>query len=240
MRRISVPGMAALLCVVATEALAQADGTPAPSARAQRDAEKVFLRIRAHSDKPRRWGENKDGKDHKEAPARPAVAVAPTRPAPMPVAAAAPPGPASVPVPAAAGPATSPLAILAAGEPAPTSPAAVPAPVLQAAPLVGDEPAPPPSAPAAPQPDAEPDEEALTLVEQVEPRFSSQLMQTLRKGTVQVRFEVRADGSVGQAEVVKSTSARLHGAALAAVAQWRFQPLRKPQTGLVDLSFNLD
>jgi len=65
-------------------------------------------------------------------------------------------------------------------------------------------------------------------------------MRLLHKGSVQVRFEVKPDGTVGRTEVVKTSSARLNQAAVAAVAQWRFMPVRHAQTGIVDLGFNLD
>ena len=65
-------------------------------------------------------------------------------------------------------------------------------------------------------------------------------MRMLHKGSVQVRFEVQPDGTVARTEVVRTTSARLNRAAVDAVAQWRFQPLRHAQTGIVDLGFNLD
>jgi outer membrane biosynthesis protein TonB len=39
---------------------------------------------------------------------------------------------------------------------------------------------------------------------------------------------------------MSSTNARLNAAAVAAIGQWRFQPIPRGQTGAVELGFNLD
>ena len=75
---------------------------------------------------------------------------------------------------------------------------------------------------------------------QAAPQFPLNLMRTLRRGTVQVRFTVLADGSVSEPEVLSSTNARLNPAAVSAISQWRFQPIARAQTGAVELGFNLD
>jgi len=122
--------------------------------------------------------------------------------------------------------------------PAPSEPpAATPAPLetprvdpVAAAPVA--------VAPASP---LEPEEDdPLVFVHQVEPDFPRLAMRSLRKGSVRVRFEVKPDGTIGRTEVVKTSNGRLNEAAVAAVAQWRFQPLRHAQAGFVDLEFNLD
>jgi TonB family protein len=101
----------------------------------------------------------------------------------------------------------------------------------------------PPSArqekPAEPQPE-EDTEEPLVLKTQVDPEFPGALMRNLRRGTVQVKFTVQPDGTVGSTEVVKTTHSRLNTAATAAVKQWRFEPMRHAQLGIVELGFNLD
>lgn len=83
-----------------------------------------------------------------------------------------------------------------------------------------------------------PDE--LVLVRRVDPTFGATLMRQLRRGTAEVRFEVLPDGTVGSVEVINSTSPRLHTAAVEAVRQWRFQPMRQARTAAVELGFNLD
>lgn len=239
----------------------------APSERAKREAENVFRWIMIHSDKPRKV---RDGKDDVKpvAPAPAPVANAP-RPAPAPRVAKAAEGSAegSVAAPAAS-PGVSPNAAPAARSTAAAAQAA-PAPQALQAPAVSTPAVPvsnvdneaarmansaaaararggatampdaaaPPALAAAPEPDAD---EVLVMVSQVEPQFPRAVMLDLRKGTVRVRFEVQPDGSVSAPAVVSSTNVRLNRAALAAVAQWKFQPLREPQEGIVELGFNLD
>ena len=94
--------------------------------------------------------------------------------------------------------------------------------------------------PVVPAPPEEDYEEPLVLAKQIDPEFPGTLMRALRKGSVQVKFTVQPDGSVGPVEVVKTSSVRLNNAATAAVAQWRFMPIRHPQAGIVELGFNLD
>ena len=66
------------------------------------------------------------------------------------------------------------------------------------------------------------------------------MLRTQRKGAVQLRFTVLPDGRVTDPAVVTSTNARLNLSALAAIAQWRLSPLRKPQAELVALDLDLD
>jgi TonB family protein len=66
------------------------------------------------------------------------------------------------------------------------------------------------------------------------------VVQALRRGSVRVQFSVMPDGSVAAVDVVSSSSPRLNQAALAAVAQWRFQPVTHPQPAQVDLAFSID
>ena len=242
-------------------ARAQAASAPAakeesaPSERSKREAENVFRWIMIHSDKPRKTREGKDDK--------------PTAPAPAPVANAPRPAPAArvakVGEGSAEGAAVSPTpAPAAVGRiaPAPAATQAVQAiqPAAQAVPVSSvdneaarlansaaaharsgatamPDAAAPPALAAAPEPDVE---EALVMVSQVEPQFPRAVMLDLRKGTVRVRFEVLPNGTVSAPAVVSSTNVRLNRAALAAVAQWKFQPLRETQEGVVELGFNLD
>ncbi|WP_457336439.1 TonB family protein, partial [Rhizobacter sp. P5_C2] len=96
----------------------------------------------------------------------------------------------------------------------------------------------PPALATAPEPEAE--QETLVMVSQVEPQFPRAVMLDLRRGTVRVRFDVMPDGSVSAPNVVSTTNVRLNRAALAAVGQWKFQPVREAQEGVVELGFNLD
>jgi TonB family protein len=58
-------------------------------------------------------------------------------------------------------------------------------------------------------------------------------MLDLRRGTVRVRFDVLPDGSVSAPTVVSTTNVRLNRAALSAVGQCKFQPVREMQEGVV-------
>lgn len=86
----------------------------------------------------------------------------------------------------------------------------------------------------------DPDDQPLALMKAEEPEFPANMMRKLRKGTVQVRFEVQADGSVANASVLQTSHRSLNEAAISAVSGWRFQPVRSPRSAVVDLGFDLD
>lgn len=83
-------------------------------------------------------------------------------------------------------------------------------------------------------------EEPLALVKADEPEFPIIVMRRLRKGSVQVRFEVQPDGAVANATVVQSTARSLNDAALEAVRAWQFKPVSSSRSAIVDLGFDLD
>ena len=94
------------------------------------------------------------------------------------------------------------------------------------------EPAPKASAP-------EEAEEPLKLLNKVEPTIPRQLQQgNFRTGFAQVQFTVAPDGSVQQASVIKTSHARLGTAAIEAVRQWRFAPIRKAREAAVEVAFS--
>jgi TonB family protein len=95
--------------------------------------------------------------------------------------------------------------------------------------------APPQRAAEEPTPD-----QALQLVAGNEPRFPDALMRRLRKGSVNMRVDVGTDGKVIQVAVVNSSHPRLEQAAIEAAQGMRFQPLRKPTSGEINFSFDLD
>ena len=80
----------------------------------------------------------------------------------------------------------------------------------------------------------------LIMIKSADPQFSMNTMRRLRKGSVEVKFEVGPDGQVDVVSVVKTTNPGLNDAALEAVRQWRFKPTPKGHTALVDLAFDLD
>lgn len=200
-----------------------ADMTPAE--RAQRDADNVYRWILIHADKPRKSGPARDEKAAGvPARAKPAVRAA------DPVTAAG--GNATVePVPVPSAVAQAPVAAAAL----PVAATASPSPEVVAAAVSVSQ---PPAAPTVAE--AERLDEPLTPVFRADPQFPPILLRTLRKGEVQVRFTVLPDGSVAEPAVVTTSNPRLNPSALAAVALWRFAPLRKAQSGVVDLGFNLD
>ena len=237
----------------------------APSERAKREADNVFRWIMIHSDKPRK---PRDGKDDK--PAAPAPAPVANAPRPAPAARVAKVGegsaegavatparataaPAAVATPAAAVAAqavpvsnvdneaarmTNSAAALARGNGSGNTGAGGGGASNGGGHTAMPDAAAPPALAAAPEP--EPEQEPLVMVAQVEPQFPRAVMLDLRRGTVRVRFDVMPDGSVSAPTVVSTTNLRLNRAALAAVGQWKFQPVREMQEGVVEVGFNLD
>lgn len=220
--------------------------------RAERDANKVFHWIMMHSDKPRKAkpeakaaapstaaGATANAAAAGGSTAAPAAATAaaPAKPARTEAAAAAPAvasgkpeaQPAGKSAPSSGGDSAK---VLAAASP---SAAAASAPTQLAAAVAS-----PANAAAAAAEEDDDDDVALVPTAQVAPDFPANIMRQLRKGSVQVRFDVQADGTVSKTEVVKTTHRRLNDVATAAVTQWRFQPLRKSQSAIVELGFNLD
>jgi protein TonB len=80
----------------------------------------------------------------------------------------------------------------------------------------------------------------LIMIKSADPQFPINTMRRLRKGEVEVKFEVGADGVVDVVTVMKTTSPSLNAAAVEAVRQWRFKATPKGHTALVDLAFDLD
>ena len=80
----------------------------------------------------------------------------------------------------------------------------------------------------------------LIMTKSVDPQFPVATMRRLRKGEVEVKFEVNADGVVDSVSVMKTTNSGLNNAAMDAVHQWRFKPTPRAHTAAVVLAFNLD
>ncbi|WP_181179245.1 energy transducer TonB [Methylibium rhizosphaerae] len=236
-------------------AAAQSDPSTDPrfaeaAERARLEGDKVFRRILINGQLPKRAG---------QAAAEPAAAAAARRTANPP------PGKAAAPTAAAArqqtanaeapsrttGPSASPVARLSAAPSsaaasAPKPPGAASAPpadvpatatrplTAEARPDTSDGPAATTAQAAAPE-----QEQPLILVHQVDPDFPVAIVRRQKKGAVTVRFEVQLDGSVNQPEVIRSSNPRLNPAALAAVAQWKFEALLRPQTASAELAFDL-
>ena len=235
--RSALRGSLALACAFACQvAWAQPPAPLAPAAasaaeRAQQQTDRTMYWIRILADKPA---------PNRAAPAPKPVAAAPVPQARPLVDAREKARVAAVPTPATPLAAERPLLAPAAAEglsdPATSNSGAT-------ADLPVDAPAVP--APAAPEPNgapppAEEPDPGLVRVKLVQPDFPASVVNRIRRGNVEVRFEVEPGGTVVDAEVVKSPHAGLGRAAVEAVKQWRFQPTARSHTGLVNLVFDVD
>lgn len=238
------------------QGLAPSAAASAAAERAQKETDRTMYWIRVLSDKPatKTVAAPKPVAAAPAPPPKTAVAAAPER---VKVASAA---PALALAPTSADAANAaPSSVVVAAAPAATAPSlaaatgtastgnsgaitsgGVDAGVLGAG-LAGSLAAPAAVAPQIDVPVAE--EEAdpgLIMIKSADPDFPMASMRRLRKGEVEVKFEVGADGVVDVVTVMKSTSASLNAAAVDAVRQWRFKPTPKGHTALVDLAFNID
>ena len=83
-------------------------------------------------------------------------------------------------------------------------------------------------------------EGALVTIDRVDPEWDDELLRTLRKGRVVVRFHVSEDGYLSRMQIVDSTNSRLTGPAMAAVMQWRFEPIAEPRVATAEFGFDID
>ncbi|WP_052347320.1 TonB family protein [Novilysobacter defluvii] len=73
------------------------------------------------------------------------------------------------------------------------------------------------------------------------PQYPREALRAGRAGEVEVELTVGIDGSVTAARVIRADPARVFDrAALAAVEQWRFQPIASPVTARRTIAFNPD
>lgn len=238
---------AALLSVPLAEAQTAPPAAPEASIseRVKKDAASPLYWIRLNAQK------NDSTAAPKAAPriAEIRPAAAPPKPAPAPAAgggspavatSASPAGTGSAPAGAAVASANEATAVLAAPAPlaAPTPAAANLAGAVGAGMVAPSAPSAADAARAAAAA-AEP-EEPLALVKADEPDFPVIVMRRLRKGNVQVRFDVQPDGSVANASVVQTSARSLNDAALEAVRAWQFKPVSSTRSAVVDLGFDLD
>lgn len=225
---LALPAIAGALLMQTPSARAQQEPAKAANLeRAQKAADAVFHWIKLNADK----GASRQPPAPAPAPKKTAPVAA--APRPTPAANAAPTQPPAAP------------AVVAAAQPAPP-----PEPDTERLPVVlaAAAPTPAPAAPlavaaqAAEAPKPAPQEEAeepLKLLAKVDPALPRQLQQsTFRNGIAQVQFTVAPDGSVQQASVIKASHSRLGNAAVDAVRQWRFAPIRKARDAAVEIAFS--
>ena len=227
---------------------AAVDVAPATKDRLQREAERPLYWIKLHAEQAAKTAApaaaapppaevRKPGAATASPPAAPAVvppvATATAAPRPEQTAKAARPAAgasqaaaaepvlaaAAAPEPSAPSPAPEPERLLALAPPAAAAPAQAPAPTAAA--LIG-----PP--------------EPLQIISSPEPDFPIQLVQRLRKGSLQIKVEVSTEGLVVGASVLRSSHPRLEQPALAAVRTWQFKPPKQPSSLVVDYKFDID
>ena len=97
-------------------------------------------------------------------------------------------------------------------------------------------PRPAPAAAELPEPRA-PAAEGLLLLERVEPEYPRQVLRDGGSGSVLLRLQVAANGSVSGTEVLRSSNRRLVPAVLEAVSRWRFAPMARAQSAEVEIGF---
>lgn len=82
----------------------------------------------------------------------------------------------------------------------------------------------------------------LKVLSSVKPKFPHIAAQSgVTSGTVTARFHVETDGRVSRVDVVKASPPRLFNSeVIAAATQWKYAPLSKPLTTMVEFNFKLD
>lgn len=222
---------------------AAVDVAPATKDRLQREAERPLYWIKLHAEQAAKTAPPAAAASPPAEVRKPATAGSPlpTAPAVVPPVATATPAPrpeqtAKAAKPAAgASQAAAAEPVLAAAEPAAPGPAPEPERLLALAPPAAAAPAPAPTAAALVGPP-----EPLQLISSPEPDFPIQLVQRLRKGSLQIKLEVSTEGLVVGASVLRSSHPRLESPALAAVRTWQFKPPKQPSSLVVDYKFDID
>ena len=213
--------------------VAPASPASAPAAsdsmeRAQRQANNVLRWIKVHSDKPRADPPKPAG----PLPAPSTVAAKPAVRNTYPANASTASSAAAAAVPTVDQPPEG-YTSTSVQEAAPTI---ATAPAVPVASPVQAEPTPLRTAP--PVQAATPETEiVLVAISQTQPELSNKIVETLNNDRVNVRFTVLPNGTVTNADIVKSTNRRLNRPTLDAVSTWRFQPIQANHTVTVELAF---
>lgn len=96
----------------------------------------------------------------------------------------------------------------------------------------------PPQPPAAPAPLVA--RTALVLIKNDPPTLSGPLARESPSGIVRVAFKVNPDGSTSDFKIAASNNRRLNNAVVAAVTNWRYQPIDAAQTTEVEMVFSAE
>ncbi|MDY7539581.1 energy transducer TonB [Undibacterium sp. RTI2.1] len=122
-------------------------------------------------------------------------------------------------------------------EPVAVAPAPAPAPVVAAAtPKTTPPPTPMPAATPAPE------QTVLKLLTSTQPKFPNKVARSgITSGVVKARVHIDTDGKVSQVEILSAKPARLFDAeVISAVSQWKYAPISKPQTLVLEFNFKLE
>lgn len=81
---------------------------------------------------------------------------------------------------------------------------------------------------------------ALVLIKNDPPTLSGPLARESPSGIVRVAFNVNPDGSTSDFKIAASNNRRLNSAVVAAITQWRYQPIDAVQTTEVEMVFSAE
>ena len=134
--------------------------------------------------------------------------------------------PATTPIKVPEAKAVEPAPVVVAGAPAPVIVASAPAQNIASA-----------SATTKPAPEAE--RIALKLVNNVQPKYPvSAVRAGITEGTVSARIHIDTDGKVSQVDILKARPSKVfEKEVIASLSQWKYAPITKPQTAILEFSF---
>ena len=89
---------------------------------------------------------------------------------------------------------------------------------------------------------AEPERIVLKLLSSVQPKFPSAAFRSgLTEGSVSAKLHIDPDGKVAQVEILKAKPNKYFDKeVIAAVSQWRYAPIPRPYTTVLEFSFHLE
>ncbi len=113
--------------------------------------------------------------------------------------------------------------------------AVAPAPVVVVAPPKTTPPSTPATTPV-------PEQIVLKLLTSTQPKFPNKVARSgITSGVVKARVHIDTDGKVSQVEILSAKPARLFDTeVISAVSQWKYAPISKPQTLVLEFNFKLE
>ncbi|MBC3869781.1 energy transducer TonB [Undibacterium oligocarboniphilum] len=138
--------------------------------------------------------------------------------------------------------ATAKESLPAASVPAPvTTPTIAPKPVETAPPAATTAaPATPPTT--AQNKPAEPERIVLKLINNIQPKYPATAVRAgVTEGSVSALIHVETDGKVSKVDIIKARPAKhFDKEVISTVMQWRYAPISRPQTTVVEFNFKVD